>query len=83
MQKTLKRLSGWALIVAAILMIPLVGKAPWTAGDFIFAGVVLFGSATIYELVTRTMNNPKHCIAVGAAVLTVVFLIWGWAVAGP
>lgn len=76
-----KRLSIWALVVAAILAIPLVFRAPWTIGDFIFAGVVLFGAASIYEFVTRNIYNATHRILVGLAVAAVVFLIWGWAVA--
>jgi hypothetical protein len=75
-----QRLGIWAVIVGAILLIPLLGKAPWTMGDFIFAGVVLFGAATIYEVMTKKMDRA-HRIAVGFAVAMVVFLIWGWAVA--
>lgn len=83
MQKTTKRLSVWALVVAAILMIPLLAKAPWTVGDFVFAGVVLFGAAALYELVTKNLSSKNHRIAVGLGVLAVVVLIWAWAVAGP
>lgn len=82
MQKNVaKRLSVWAGIVAAILAIPFFTKAPWTAGDYIFAGVVLFGSATVYEVTTRNIEDSRHRFAVGAAVAFVLMAIWAWAVA--
>lgn len=78
-----RRLSVWAIIVVVILLIPYIAKAPWTAGDFIFAAVVLFGLATVYELVTRNMSSRVHRIVVGAVVLIVLVLVQAWAVAGP
>lgn len=77
-----KRLSIWAAIVAAILMIPFVTKAPWTGSDYVFAGTVLFGAASIYEFTTRKMTNPNHRIIVGITVITVLIFIWGLAVSG-
>ncbi len=76
-----KRFLVWALIVSAILMIPVLANFPWTARDFIFAGVVLYGSAATYELLTRNLSDKTQKIAVGFAVLMVVLLIWAWAVA--
>ena len=78
-----KRLGVWAGIVAAILMIPLLTNAPWTTGDFVFAGVVLFGAASAYEFATRNVADKHRRMAVAAAVLFVVMLIWAWAVGGP
>ena len=84
MQRNIKkRLLVWAFIVAAILMIPLLGNAPWTALDFVFGAVVLSASATAYELATRNRNNKKHRIAVAAAVLAGIASIMVWAAAGP
>ena len=76
-----KRLGVWALVVALILLIPLVGQAPWTLMDFIFSGVVLFGLATSYEVVTQHMIKRTHRIATGIIVLFILMLIWAWAVA--
>jgi hypothetical protein len=78
-----KRLGVWALVIAAVLMIPLATNAPWTGSDFVFGAVVLFILATVYELVTRNMSDYKHRAAVGAAVLLVIALIIGWAATGP
>ena len=77
------RLSVWAVVVAAILTIPLLANAPWTVGDFISAAVVLSVCAIVYELATRNINDAKHRAAVGAAVLFFIFLVIGWAAAGP
>ncbi|MBX4212262.1 hypothetical protein KW787_02285 [Candidatus Pacearchaeota archaeon] len=71
-----KRLSVWAIIVAVVLMIPLLAKWPWTGSDFVFGAVMLFGSATVYELITRNMNNIRHRIAVGIVVFVILATIW-------
>lgn len=76
MQKITKRLIMWAILVAAVLMIPLLGKFPWSGGDYIFAAVALFGSATIYELVSRKGGNTAYRVAVGIAVVTSLLLVW-------
>ncbi len=82
MQKVFKRLSVWAVVVAAILMIPLLFKWPWTGGDYVFGAVLLFGAATIYEVSTRNIFNRKHRVAIAISVLLVLGLIWGWAATG-
>ncbi|RJQ36337.1 hypothetical protein C4552_03555 [Candidatus Parcubacteria bacterium] len=76
MQTTIKRLSIWAVLVVAILMIPLLAQWPWTRGDFVFAVVVLFGSALLYELIARTSGNAAYRFAVGMAVAAMLLLAW-------
>lgn len=78
-----KRLSVWAMIVVAILMIPLLTKAPWTGSDYVFAGIVLSLCAITYEMITRNMSNPKQRAAVGTGVLFFIFMVIGWAASGP
>ena len=78
---TTKRLRLWAGVVGLILMIPLLAKAPWTISDFIFAGVVLFGSATVYEFATRNMTSKVNRIVVAGAVLAFLVLVQAWAAA--
>ena len=73
---TTTRLAVWAAIVAAVLMIPLLGRWPWTAFDFIAAGALLFGAALAYELATRNMRNPRRRVAVGIAVAAILLLVW-------
>lgn len=81
MEKIIKKLSIWAIIVVGVLMIPLLTSAPWTMRDFVLAGVVLFGSATLYELLASKINNRYFRIVVGFAVGLLVIAIWAWAVA--
>lgn len=80
-KKLTKRLAIWALLVTGLLMIPLLGNAPWTGGDFIFAGTVLFGAALGYELATRNMEDSNKRLIIAAATLAMVMFIWALAVA--
>ena len=77
-----QRLGIWALIIAAILMIPYLTSAPWTSFDFILAATVLFTLATIYELATKNMKSLKSRLMIGAGILILIVLIMGWAATG-
>jgi hypothetical protein len=79
--KSVKKIAIWAVVVACILSIPLLGNAPWTLGDYIFAGSVLFAAGVVYELLARNMKNNLQRIVIGAIILFLLLLIWGWAVA--
>lgn len=72
-----KRLGVWAIITASMLMIPLFAQWPWTGSDFVFGVIILFGSATVYELATRNMSDKYHRIIV--SVLVAVTLLYLWA----
>ena len=76
MQNMTRRLSVWAVVVAAVLMIPLLGKWPWTGSDFVFAGVLLFGSALVYELIARKGGTTAYRAAVGIACAAGLLLVW-------
>lgn len=80
-QNTPKRLAFWALAVGAILLIPALTRAPWSLGDYIFAGIVLLGAATGYELIAQKTSNQLYRILVAIAALGGVLLVWAWAVA--
>ena len=82
MRNITRRLVVWAIIVALILIVPLVAmqftdEVNWTRSDFVVAGVLLFGSALIYELATNNMTNTNNRLAVGIVVAAV--LLWLWA----
>ncbi|WP_426061081.1 hypothetical protein [Hymenobacter sp. B1770] len=71
-----------ALATALLLLIPLVAKQftaemAWTVGDFIFAGVLLFGAGLTYVLIARMGNSTPYRLAVGIAVAAGLMLIWG------
>ncbi len=71
------RMAAWA-VAALILLAPLVfsDEVNWTASDFVFAGVLLFGSLGIYELMARKTGDTVYRFAVGVAVAAAFLLIW-------
>lgn len=71
-----KRLVGIVLAVPILLLIPLIAGFPWSRMDFVIAGVLLLGAALACELVLRTVKKTEYRIAVVAAILLVLALIW-------
>lgn len=71
-----------ALGVALVLMVPLIAmqftdEVDWGVADFIFAGVLLFGTGLTFELITRKVGAFAYRAAVGLALITALFLLWG------
>lgn len=71
-----KRLIGIVLTVALLLLIPLIARFPWGRIDFIVAGVLLLGTGLMCELVLRTVKKTAYRIAICAAILVALLLIW-------
>jgi len=76
-----KRLISIALAVALLLLIPLIAmqfteEVNWTWLDFVTAGVLLLSTGLACELVIRKVNKINHRIAVCAAILATLVLIW-------
>lgn len=76
-----------ALITGLLLLIPLVAmqftpEVNWTFSDFVFAGVLLFGTGTTYVLIARKWNNPAYKLGVGVGVLAGLLLVWANAAVG-
>ena len=74
------RIARWG-VAGLILLLPLVAmqftdEVVWGPGDFVVAGVLLFGSVLTYELVARKMRNLAYKAAVGIAVVTALLLVW-------
>jgi hypothetical protein len=70
-----------ALATAAILLVPLVAmrftnEVNWTVGDFLVAGVLLGGTGLAYVLLARRTRQAKRRIAIGAALLVALVLVW-------
>lgn len=64
-----------------ILMIPFLAmqfssEVVWTLSDFIFAGVLIFGTGFTYLFITRKAHTTAYRVAVGFALGTGFFLIW-------
>lgn len=81
MTKLNKNIIRMALVTGFILLIPLVAmqftdEVDWSLGDFVVAGVLLFGSGLTYELVARKGGTIAYRAAVGVAIAAALLLIW-------
>lgn len=64
-----------------LLLVPLSANLmsddfDWTLFDFIFAYILLTGSALAYELVAKRFKDGAYRAGVGIAVLAVLLLMW-------
>ena len=76
MQNIARRLVVWAAVVALLLLVPLLARAPWDAADFVVAGFLLFGTGLTYELVARKGGSIAYQAAVGVACAAALLLVW-------
>ncbi len=65
-----------ALATAFILLIPLLAAPAWTLADFVFAGVLIFGTGLTFVLVARKVGNIAYRAAVGVALAAAFLLVW-------
>jgi hypothetical protein len=70
-----------AIATGALLLIPLIAmqfsdEVSWTFSDFIFAGILLFGTGFTYKLLTKKTGGTIYRVAVGFALFAGLFLIW-------
>ncbi len=69
------RIVGWG-IAALLLLLPLVTGAPWTASDFVFAGL-LFGSVGLaFEFIIRRSGSLAYRSGAALAVIAAFLTIW-------
>ena len=76
-----KKLKFILLFITFLLLIPLIAmqftnEVNWTLCDFVVAGILLFGTGIIFNLVVRKIKNIKYRIVIGVALLIVLLLIW-------
>jgi len=76
-----KRLTGIVLTVALLLLIPLIamqftGEVNWSLFDFVAAAVLLLGTGLLCELVMRKVKKINYRIAICAALLAALLLVW-------
>jgi uncharacterized membrane protein YoaT (DUF817 family) len=76
-----KRLTGIVLALALLLLVPFLAmqfttEVNWSLFDFIVAGVLLFGTGLLCELVIRKVNKTGYRVAICTALLIVLLLIW-------
>lgn len=76
-----KRLLYIVLSVAFLLLIPFLAmqytnEVMWTLSDFIAAGVLLFGTGLLCELVLRKVTKPRHKVILCSVLLVGLVIIW-------
>lgn len=76
-----------ALATGLLLLIPLVAmqftrEVNWTFSDFVFAGVLLFGTGLTYLLIARKWNSTAYKLGVGVGVVAGLMLVWANAAVG-
>jgi hypothetical protein len=81
MIKQNKRLFGILLTATLLLLIPVIGmqftnEVKWELNDFVAAGVLLFGTGLLCELVMRKVKKTGHRIALCVVLLTALLLVW-------
>lgn len=72
--------AAWAG-AALLLLMPLAAmqitdEVDWTAGDFVVAGVLLFGTAGLFQLATRRAAGLPYVLGVALALVTSLGLVW-------
>lgn len=76
-----KRLIFILIAASLLLLIPLVAmqfteEVNWTLADFLVAGVLLYGTGLLCELILRKVKKVKLRIALCIGILIVLLLIW-------
>lgn len=69
------RIAAW-VAATLLLLLPWVAGAPWTVSDFIFAGILLFGSLGAYEVAARMTGDKAYRAGAGVAIAAAFLLTW-------
>lgn len=48
----------------------------WSLMDFVMAGILLFGTSLVFELVIRKVKSTKHRLLISGIILLLLFLLW-------
>lgn len=76
-----KRLLGIIIFVSLLLVVPLIAmqvtsEVSWTIFDFLIAGVLLFGTGLILEIIIRKVKTKRNRILIVTFVLILLLLVW-------
>jgi predicted PurR-regulated permease PerM len=76
-----KRLMIIMLIATVLLILPLVAmqftdEVNWTLIDFIVAGVLLYATGILIDLIIRKIKPRKYRVTVLIVLILAFFLIW-------
>lgn len=75
-----RRIAGWAGALL-ILLVPLVAMqfsddVNWGVGDFLFAGILILGTGSLFELAVWTTGNIAYRAGAGVALAAAFMLVW-------
>ena len=70
-----------AIVTGCILLLPLIAmqfseEVAWSPADFVFAGVLLFGTGVAYKLIASKGKDVLYRAASGLALAGCLLLIW-------
>ena len=76
-----KPLLGVAVVVALLLLVPAIAmrstpEVAWGPGDFVAAGVLLYGAGALMVLGLRQVTGVRSRVAVVVAVLLGLAVVW-------
>lgn len=76
-----KRLLTILLAAAILLLVPYVAmqftsEVAWSPFDFLVAGLLLFGTGILCEIVMRKVKSKQYRIALCVGILLALVLIW-------
>ena len=76
-----KRLGVILITAVSLLFIPLLAmlftaEVRWTLSDFVVAGALLMGTGLMLDLVLRKVTQTKYRIALCAALVIGLLLVW-------
>lgn len=74
------RTAAWVaaalFLLANAVAMQFTDEVNWTVGDFVFAGILLFGSLGAYEIAARKARHAAYRVGVGLGVAATFLLIW-------
>jgi hypothetical protein len=71
-----------ALLLAPLIAMAFIDEVAWTWRDFLFAGLLLYGAAGLFELAVRLTERPWLRTAIAAALAATVLLVWAQGAVG-
>ena len=69
-------LSSLVLLLLPLLAMQFSNEVNWSLFDFVVAGILLFGTSLIIELVFRTVRRKELRIILALLILAALFIVW-------
>ncbi len=70
------RTAAGLLLLAPLPAMQVTEEVVWSAGDFLFAGILLGSVGAAYELTVRKTGNRAYRAAMGVALAAAFLLVW-------